>query len=54
MTAYERQISQTEAYYDALIAIAESEDIEVLSSRVEGSLLHEVLHNPDDEGIDEG
>lgn len=54
MTAYERQIHETEAYYDAQIELAESEDIEVLSSVVEDSRLHAILHNPHDEGIDEG
>lgn len=54
MTAYERQIRQTEEYYDAQILKAEHENTEVLSSRVDGSRLHEILHNPVDEGIDEG
>lgn len=54
MTAYERQILQTGAFYDAQIELAESEDIEVLNSLVEDSRLHEVLNNPVDEGIDEG
>lgn len=54
MTAYERQILQTEAFYDTQIELAESEDIEVLSSLVDDSRLHEILNNPVDEGIDEG
>jgi hypothetical protein len=54
MTAYERQIQTTSAYYDAQIDRLEQEDGEILSSRVEGSRLHEILHNPFDEGIDEG
>jgi hypothetical protein len=54
MTAYERQIKETEAYYDAEIAIAERDEIEILNSVVSGSRLHEILHNPHDEGIDEG
>ncbi|MGB5199183.1 MAG: hypothetical protein WBN68_23025 [Sedimenticolaceae bacterium] len=54
MTAYERQIKKTEAYYDAQIAMAERDDIEVLNSVVSDSRLHEILHNPHDEGIDEG
>jgi hypothetical protein len=54
MTAYERQIKQTEAYYDDQIAIAEGDEIEVLNSVVSDSRLHEILHNPHDEGIDEG
>ena len=54
MTAYERQILATEAFYDAQIAIAEGEDIEVLHSDVTDSRLHEILNNPVTEGIDEG
>jgi len=54
MTAYELQILETEAYYDAQMAMAEGEDIEILSSQVDDSRLHEILHNPYDEGIDEG
>jgi hypothetical protein len=34
--------------------IAEQEDIEILSSVVPGSRLHEVIHNPIESGIDEG
>ncbi len=34
--------------------VAELEDIEILSSVVPGSRLHEVIHNPIDSGIDEG
>ena len=54
MTAFERQVFETEQFYDAQIALAEAEGYEVLHSVVEGSRLHEVLHNPIDEGIDEG
>jgi hypothetical protein len=54
MTAFERQVLETEQFYDAQIALAETEDCEVLHSVVAGSRLHEVLHNPIDEGIDEG
>lgn len=54
MTNYERQILETERFYDAAIQAAELEDIEILSSVVPGSRLHEVIHNPVDSGIDEG
>ncbi|MDJ0739290.1 MAG: hypothetical protein QNJ91_06210 [Gammaproteobacteria bacterium] len=54
MTAYEKQILETEAFYDAQIALAEADGEEILSSIVEDSRLHEILHNPDTEGIDEG
>lgn len=54
MTNFEKQILQTGQFYDAQIALAEAEGYEVLHSVVEGSRLHEVLHNPIDEGIAEG
>ena len=54
MTAFERQIQETEAFYDTQIELAEDDDIEVLSSTMTDSRLHEILHNPFDEGIDEG
>jgi hypothetical protein len=54
MSDYELQILATEKFYDAAILAAEQEDIEVLSSVVPGSRLHEVIHNPIDSGIDEG
>ncbi len=53
MTAYERQIKRTEEYYDAEMAELEREDIEILSSKVRNSRLHEIIHNPTQEGIDE-
>jgi len=54
MTGYERQIQETARFYDNAIAAAERENIEVLSSVVPGSRLHQVIHNPVDSGIDEG
>ena len=54
MSAYERQIRATEQFYDRQMKIAESERVEILSSVVPGSRLHEKIHNPIDEGIDEG
>jgi hypothetical protein len=54
MSNYELQILTTGKYYDEAILAAELEDIEVLSSVVPGSRLHEVIHNPVDSGIDEG
>jgi len=54
MSNYEKQILATEKFYDEAILAAELEDIEVLSSVVPGSRLHEVIHNPVDSGIDEG
>ena len=54
MSNYEKQILATEQFYDDAIRAAEAEDIEVLSSVVPGSHLHELIHNPIDSGIDEG
>lgn len=54
MSDYELQILETEKFYDRAILAAEAEDIEILSSVVPGSRLHEVIHNPIDSGIDEG
>jgi len=54
MNAYERQILETERFYDRQIAALEAEHADILSSVVSGSRLHEVIHNPYDEGIDEG
>ncbi len=54
MSDYERQILATEKFYDEKIRAAEQEDIEILSSVVPGSRLHEIIHNPIDSGIDEG
>lgn len=54
MSEYEKQIMNTEKFYDEAMRTAEQEDIEILSSVVPGSRLHEVIHNPIDSGIDEG
>jgi hypothetical protein len=54
MSQYEMQILETARIYDNAIWAAEQEDIEVLSSVVPGSRLHDVIHNPVDSGIDEG
>lgn len=44
----------TTLIYDHAIAAAEQEDIEILSSVVPGSRLHEIINNTTDSGIDEG
>jgi hypothetical protein len=54
MSGYERQIRETERRYDQLISEIEREDPNVLHSVVPGSRLHEIIHNPVTEGIDEG
>lgn len=54
MSDYELQVLNTSRYYDQAIQAAEQENIEILSSIVTGSRLHEIIHNPIDSGIDEG
>jgi hypothetical protein len=54
MSNYELQILNTARYSDDAIHAAEQEDIEILSSVVSGSRLHDVINNPVDSGIDEG
>ncbi len=54
MSAYELQILNTERFYDNQIRAIEESGAEVLSSVVPGSRLHEIIHNPVTEGIDEG
>lgn len=54
MSNYEIQIRKTEQFYDEAIRAAERESIEILSSVVPGSRLHEIINNPIDSGIDEG
>jgi hypothetical protein len=54
MSLYEIQLLATARIYDNAIRAAEQENIEILSSVVPGSRLHEVIHNPVDSGIDEG
>lgn len=54
MSAYERQILNTERFYDSQIRAIEESGAEIYSSVVPGSRLHEKIHNPITEGIDEG
>ena len=54
MSNYEQHNIAIEKFYDEAMRKAELEDIEVLSSVVAGSRLHEVIHNPIDSAIDEG
>jgi hypothetical protein len=54
MSGYELQILETERRYDRLMQEIEKQDPNVLSSVVPGSRLHEIIHNPVTEGIDEG
>ena len=54
MTAYEQQILNTSSYYDKQMSLCERDDIEILHSVVAGSRVNQLIHNPIDEGIDEG
>ena len=54
MSNYEKQILATAQYYDREMRRIEQGDNEILSSVVPGSNLHQKIHNPIDEGIDEG
>jgi len=54
MSAYEQQILATEQYYDREMQAIERSGMEILSSVVTGSRLHQMIHNPVTEGIDEG
>ena len=54
MSAYELQNLETERRCDQMIRDIEASGSEVLSSVVPGSRLHEIIHNPVTEGIDEG
>lgn len=54
MSNYELQILKTGRRFDEQIREIEKNDPDVLSSVVTGSRLHEIIHNPVTEGIDEG
>lgn len=54
MTNYDLQMVVTTLIHDQAIAAVEQENIEILSSVVPGSRLHEIINNPVDSGIDEG
>jgi hypothetical protein len=54
MSAYEMQILATGKIHDAAMRAAEQEGIEILTSVVPGSRLHDLINNPFDSGIDEG
>jgi hypothetical protein len=54
MTLYEKQILDTERHYDQMMSEIEALDPNILYSVVPGSKLHEKIHNPITEGIDEG
>ena len=55
MSDYELQILSTGKVNDhAMLAAETNESIEVLSSVMHDSRLHEIINNPIDSGIDEG
>ena len=54
MSKYDDQIRATEEFYDRQIRLLEQQGVEILSSVVPGSKLHQIIHNPTQEGIDEG
>lgn len=54
MSNYELQILETERRYDQMMSQIEAEDKNILHSVVPGSRLHQIIHNPVTEGIDEG
>jgi hypothetical protein len=54
MSSYEKQVLATAEFYDREMRAIEQQGGEILSSVVPGSNLHRVIHNPTQEGIDEG
>lgn len=54
MTRYELDNLETARRCDELMRQIEETDPNVLSSVVPGSRLHQIIHNPITEGIDEG
>ena len=54
MSNYEKQIRATEEFYDRQMHAIEQQGVEILKSVVPGSNLHRIIHNPTQEGIDEG
>jgi hypothetical protein len=54
MNDYERQMLATEKFCVDAIRAAGKEDVEMLSSVVAGSMLHEKMHNLVADAINEG
>ena len=54
MSSYEKQIRATAQYYNESIREIERGGGEILSAVAPGSNLHQKIHNPVTEGIDEG
>ena len=54
MSEYEKQVHAIGVHNDEAIRSMERDGVEILSSVVAGSRLHDKIHNPIDSGIDEG
>ncbi|WP_186297585.1 hypothetical protein [Sedimenticola selenatireducens] len=54
MSRFELQLLETERQNDQMMKDIESQGSEILHSVVPGSRLHQIIHNPITEGIDEG
>jgi len=54
MSSYEKQVRATSEYYDRQMRAVEQLGVEILSSTAPGANLHRIIHNPTQEGIDEG
>ena len=54
MSAYELQVLETGRQHDSMMREIDKHDSNILSSVVPGSRLHEIIHDPITEGIDEG
>ncbi|MCW8944878.1 MAG: hypothetical protein OQL27_08905 [Sedimenticola sp.] len=54
MSRFEMQLLETERHNDQLMREIEQQGSEILHSVVPGSRLHQIIHNPITEGIDEG
>jgi hypothetical protein len=54
MSNYEKQIRATSEHFDEQMRSVEQSGAEVLSPFAPASNLHRIIHNPTQEGIDEG
>lgn len=54
MSRFELQLLETERQNDQMMREIEQHGVEILHSVVPGSRLHQIIHNPITEGIDEG
>lgn len=54
VSEYGTQVAAIGRRNDAEIRSTDSQGLEVFSSKLAGSRLHETIHNPLDEGVDDG